>query len=70
MLPVEFLVICALLVAVFIPDGAPSMGSSLRPTSSRRQSGLSMEVHYEVERSKKHDGISPLSPLVDNSAVL
>nr|CAD7265407.1 unnamed protein product [Timema shepardi] len=65
-----FLVICALLVAVFIPDGAPSMGSSLRPTSSRRQSGLSMEVHYEVERSKKHDGISPLSPLVDNSAVL
>nr|CAD7416441.1 unnamed protein product [Timema poppensis] len=57
-------------LAVFIPDGAPSMGSSLRPTSSRRQSGLSMEVHYEVERSKKHDGISPLSPLVDNSAVL
>jgi len=29
-----------------------------------------MEVHYEVERSKKHDGISPLSPLVDSSAIL
>ncbi|XP_063234270.1 hippocampus abundant transcript 1 protein isoform X2 [Bacillus rossius redtenbacheri] len=63
-----FLVICALLVAVFIPEGTP-IGSSLR-TSSRRQSGLSMELHYEVELSKKHDGVSPLSPLVDNSAVL
>ncbi|GLG97435.1 Hippocampus abundant transcript 1 protein [Gryllus bimaculatus] len=51
----SFLVICALLVAVFIPDGTP-VGSNLR-TSSRRQSGLSMEVHYEVERSKKHDDI-------------
>ncbi|XP_046984665.1 hippocampus abundant transcript 1 protein [Schistocerca americana] len=64
----SFLVICALLVAVFIPEGN-SMGSNLR-TNSRRQSGLSMEVHYEVERSKKHDGVSPLSPLVDNSAIL
>ena len=32
--------------------------------------GLSMELQYEVQHSKKHDGISPLSPLVDNSAVL
>lgn len=32
--------------------------------------GLSMELQYEVQQSKKHDGISPLSPLVDNSAVL
>ncbi|PSN56329.1 Hippocampus abundant transcript 1 protein [Blattella germanica] len=95
-----FLVICALLVAVFIPDGT-TIGSNLR-TSSRRQSdvsssaarrretaeddmgddptwfhrpklrlqGLSMELQYEVQHSKKHDGISPLSPLVDNSAVL
>ncbi|PNF21228.1 Hippocampus abundant transcript 1 protein [Cryptotermes secundus] len=94
------LVICALLVAVFIPDGT-TIGSNLR-TSSRRQSdvgscaarrrdnaeddmaddptwfhrpklrlqGLSMELQYEVQQSKKHDGISPLSPLVDNSAVL
>ncbi|XP_069693005.1 hippocampus abundant transcript 1 protein isoform X3 [Periplaneta americana] len=63
-----FLVICALLVAVFIPDGT-TLGTNLR-TSSRRQSGLSMELQYEVQHSKKHDGISPLSPLVDNSAVL
>ncbi|KDR23637.1 hippocampus abundant transcript 1 protein isoform X1 [Zootermopsis nevadensis] len=95
-----FLVICALLVAVFIPDGT-SIGSNLR-TSSRRQSdvsscaarkrdnaedgsvddsmwfhrpklrlqGLSMELQYEVQHCKKHDGVSPLSPLVDNSAVL
>ncbi|XP_046681570.1 hippocampus abundant transcript 1 protein [Homalodisca vitripennis] len=62
------LVICALLVAAFIPEGV-GVGSSLR-TTSRRQSGLSMEVHYEMERSKKHDGISPLSPLVDNSGLL
>lgn len=96
----SFLVICALFVAFFIPDGT-TLGNNLR-TSSRRQSdasssaarrrdsadddvgddaawfhrpklrlqGLSMELQYEVQHSKKHDGISPLSPLVDNSAVL
>lgn len=62
------LVICALLVAAFIPDGV-TVGSNLR-TSTRRQSGLSMEIHYEMERSKKHDGMSPLSPLVENMALL
>jgi diacylglycerol kinase len=35
-----FLVICALLVAVFIPDGT-TLGNNLR-TSSRRQSGKSL----------------------------
>jgi hypothetical protein len=35
-----FLVICALLVAVFIPDGT-TLGTNLR-TSSRRQSGKSV----------------------------
>lgn len=62
------LVICALLVAAFIPEGA-GVTNNFR-SGSRRQSGLSMEVHYEVERSKKHDGLSPLSPLVDDSAIL
>ncbi|KAF4525361.1 hypothetical protein B566_EDAN007844 [Ephemera danica] len=64
----SLLVICALLVAVFIPDGS-AMGSSLR-TTSRRHSGLSMELHYEVDR-KKHDApIGPHSPLVEDSSIL
>uniref|UniRef100_A0A1B6CFG6 Major facilitator superfamily (MFS) profile domain-containing protein n=1 Tax=Clastoptera arizonana TaxID=38151 RepID=A0A1B6CFG6_9HEMI len=63
-----FLVICALLVAAFIPEST-GIGTSMRVTS-RRHSGLSMEVHYEMERNKKHDGISPLSPLVDSSSLL
>lgn len=63
------LVMCALLVAEFIPSSESATG--LKATS-RRQSGSSVEVHYEIERLKKHDGgIGPLSPLVDhNSAVL
>ncbi|XP_034255324.1 hippocampus abundant transcript 1 protein isoform X2 [Thrips palmi] len=61
------LVICALLVAAFIPESG-SVANNFR-SGSRRQSGLSMEVHYEVERSKRHNGLSPLSPLVDNSAL-
>ncbi|KAL0277799.1 UNVERIFIED_CONTAM: hypothetical protein PYX00_004960 [Menopon gallinae] len=54
------LVMCALLVAEFIPSDSINF------------SGLSVEVHYEIERLKKHDGgVGPLSPLVDhNSAVL
>lgn len=107
------LVMCALLVAEFIPSSDSATG--LKATS-RRQSGnfikiiyqfeqvqnlsftenfssgselqnfafllkkkmfifilgSSVEVHYEIERLKKHDGgVGPLSPLVDhNSAVL
>ncbi|XP_046401292.1 hippocampus abundant transcript 1 protein isoform X2 [Ischnura elegans] len=64
-----FLVICALLVAVFIPDNSSSIGAGLgRPSSTRRHSGLSVEVHYELDH-KKHD-IGPHSPLVEDSAVL
>ncbi|CAH1394741.1 unnamed protein product [Nezara viridula] len=72
-----FLVICALLVAAFIPEGS-NQAITLKPTTRRQSgiynndytSGLSMEVHYEMERCKKHDGLSPLSPLVDSSALL
>lgn len=64
------LVMCALLVAEFIPS-SDTLGTGFKATS-RRQSGSSVEVHYEIERLKKHDGgVGPLSPLVDhNSAVL
>ncbi|KAG8235339.1 hypothetical protein J437_LFUL015847 [Ladona fulva] len=57
-----FLVICALLVAVFIPDNSSSIGAGL---------GLSVEVHYELDH-KKHDrgAIGPHSPLVEDSAIL
>ncbi|XP_059469788.1 hippocampus abundant transcript 1 protein isoform X2 [Neocloeon triangulifer] len=62
------LVVCALLVAYFIPEGS-SMGSNLRPTASRRHSGLSVEIQYELDR-KKHDTPGPHSPLVEDPDIL
>ncbi|KAK6617465.1 Hippocampus abundant transcript 1 protein [Polyplax serrata] len=62
------LVMCALLVAEFIP--LDSNTTSLKATS-RRQSGMSVEVHYEIERLKKHDGgVGPLTSLVDHNSVV
>ncbi|XP_046743153.1 hippocampus abundant transcript 1 protein isoform X2 [Diprion similis] len=70
-----FLVICALLVAAFIPESGSSMLGSTHPSGSRRPSGkyayqkcLSLDVHYETERVAGSRGkVGPLSPLVDNS---
>ncbi|XP_012288882.1 hippocampus abundant transcript 1 protein isoform X1 [Orussus abietinus] len=70
------LVICALLVAAFIPEASPmTVGPMHHSSTSRRLSGkyayhkcLSLDVHYETDRmvsgSRK---VGPLSPLVDNS---
>ncbi|XP_026472735.1 hippocampus abundant transcript 1 protein [Ctenocephalides felis] len=48
------LVICALLVAVFIPEEHKDI--------SRRSSGVSLDTHFEIERGRKV--ASPLSPLI------
>ncbi|KYN08384.1 PREDICTED: hippocampus abundant transcript 1 protein isoform X6 [Cyphomyrmex costatus] len=62
------LVICALLVAAFIPESnTMSTGSLHHPSTSRRPSGLSLDVQYEADRVGSGRGkIGPLSPLVDN----
>ncbi|XP_029159041.1 hippocampus abundant transcript 1 protein isoform X2 [Nylanderia fulva] len=69
------LVICALLVAAFIPESnTMSTGSLHHPSTSRRPSGkyayqkcLSLDVQYETDRTGSGRGkIGPLSPLVDN----
>lgn len=60
------LVICALLVAAFIPEG-PHMVLSFK-NSIRKPS--SMEIHYEFDKNKKYDGCSPLVPLLDSSVPL
>ncbi|KAK0168358.1 hypothetical protein PV327_002170 [Microctonus hyperodae] len=64
----SLLVICALLVAAFIPEATPMTAGSLHHTStSRRPSGLSLDVHYEPDRIGSGRGkVGPLSPLVDN----
>ncbi|XP_054015516.1 hippocampus abundant transcript 1 protein-like isoform X2 [Hylaeus anthracinus] len=69
------LVICALLVAAFIPESnIMPTGSLHHPSTSRRTSGkyayqkcLSLDVHYEADKLGSGKGkIGPLSPLVDN----
>ncbi|XP_034944061.1 hippocampus abundant transcript 1 protein isoform X1 [Chelonus insularis] len=69
------LVICALLVAAFIPESSPMATGPLHHSStSRRPSGkyayqkcLSLDVHYEQDRIGSNRGkVGPLSPLVDN----
>ncbi|XP_015439457.1 PREDICTED: hippocampus abundant transcript 1 protein-like isoform X2 [Dufourea novaeangliae] len=62
------LVICALLVAAFIPESSTMPTGPLHhPTTSRRPSGLSLDVHYEADKLSNEKGkIGPLSPLVDN----
>ncbi|XP_032451795.1 hippocampus abundant transcript 1 protein isoform X7 [Nasonia vitripennis] len=69
------LVICALLVAAFIPEATPMITGQLHHSStSRRPSGkyayqkcLSLDVHYETDRISSGRGkVGPLSPLVDN----
>ncbi|XP_060824655.1 hippocampus abundant transcript 1 protein isoform X1 [Bombus pascuorum] len=69
------LVICALLVAAFIPESnTMSTGPLHHPSTSRRLSGkyayqkcLSLDVHYEGDKLGSGKGkIGPLSPLVDN----
>ncbi|XP_076758789.1 hippocampus abundant transcript 1 protein isoform X2 [Xylocopa sonorina] len=62
------LVICALLVAAFIPDSnTMPTGPLHHPSTSRRPSGLSLDVHYEGDKLGSGKGkIGPLSPLVDN----
>ncbi|XP_048514584.1 hippocampus abundant transcript 1 protein isoform X2 [Athalia rosae] len=70
-----FLVICALLVAAFIPESGVTTLGSTHSSGSRRPSGkyayqkcLSLDVHYETERVGGGRGkVGPLSPLVDNS---
>ncbi|XP_058795130.1 hippocampus abundant transcript 1 protein isoform X2 [Phymastichus coffea] len=68
------LVICALLVAAFIPEATPIITGQLHHSStSRRPSGLSLDVHYDTDRISSGRGkVGPLSPLVDscNSAAL
>ncbi|EEB12108.1 Hippocampus abundant transcript 1 protein, putative [Pediculus humanus corporis] len=63
------LVMCALLVAEFIPS---DLNTTSLKAVSRRQSGLSVEVHYEIEKLKKHDGgvVGPLTSLVDHNSVV
>ncbi|XP_017891540.1 hippocampus abundant transcript 1 protein isoform X2 [Ceratina calcarata] len=62
------LVICALLVAAFIPDSNTiPTGPIHHSSTSRRPSGLSLDVHYEGDKLGTGKGkIGPLSPLVDN----
>ncbi|XP_055382586.1 hippocampus abundant transcript 1 protein [Condylostylus longicornis] len=62
-----FMVICAILVAVFIPEG-PSELSIRRSSVDKKR--VSLDVHYEIERGRKV--ASPLSPLMrsDSSAQL
>ncbi|XP_011301258.1 hippocampus abundant transcript 1 protein isoform X4 [Fopius arisanus] len=70
------LVICALLVAAFIPESSPTTTGPLHhhSSTSRRPSGkyayqkcLSLDVHYEPERlGSGRIKVGPLSPLVDN----
>ncbi|XP_076651515.1 hippocampus abundant transcript 1 protein isoform X2 [Halictus rubicundus] len=69
------LVICALLVAAFIPESnTMPTGPLHHPSTSRRPSGkyayqkcLSLDVHYEADKLGSGKGkIGPLSPLVDN----
>ncbi|XP_015190871.1 PREDICTED: hippocampus abundant transcript 1 protein isoform X2 [Polistes dominula] len=69
------LVICALLVAAFIPETTTmATGALHHPSTSRRPSGkyayqkcLSLDVHYESDRMGSGRGkVGPLSPLVDN----
>ncbi|XP_012345007.1 hippocampus abundant transcript 1 protein isoform X2 [Apis florea] len=69
------LVICALLVAAFIPESnTMPTGPIHHPSTSRRPSGkyayqkcLSLDVHYEGDKLGSGKGkIGPLSPLVDN----
>ncbi|KAF7401554.1 hypothetical protein HZH68_007374 [Vespula germanica] len=69
------LVICALLVAAFIPETTTmATGALHHPSTSRRPSGkyayqkcLSLDVHYEPDRMGSGRGkVGPLSPLVDN----
>lgn len=62
-----FMVICAILVAVFIPEGPTEL--AIRRSSSDKKR-VSLDVHYEIERGRKVH--SPLSPLMrsDSSAQL
>ncbi|XP_033215670.1 hippocampus abundant transcript 1 protein isoform X2 [Belonocnema kinseyi] len=63
------LVICALLVATFIPETNPMLTGQIHHSStSRRPSGLSLDVQYDTDRISSGRGkLGPLSPLVDNS---
>ncbi|KAJ6643509.1 Hippocampus abundant transcript-like protein 1, partial [Pseudolycoriella hygida] len=53
-----FMVVIAILVAVFIPE-EPS-------DQLRRPSGASLDIHYEIERGRKVAG--PLSPLMQQDS--
>ncbi|XP_051173950.1 hippocampus abundant transcript 1 protein isoform X1 [Leptopilina boulardi] len=70
------LVICALLVATFIPESNSMLTGQIHHSStSRRPSGkyayekcLSLDIQYETDRLSSGRGkLGPLSPLVDNS---
>lgn len=62
-----FMVVCAILVAVFIPEGPTEL--AIRRSSSEKKR-VSLDVHYEIEQGRKVH--SPLSPLMrsDSSAQL
>ncbi|XP_014222653.1 hippocampus abundant transcript 1 protein isoform X2 [Trichogramma pretiosum] len=70
------LVICALLVAAFIPEeqGPMMTGQLHHSSSSRRPSGLSLDINYENDRLSNSGRVKvgALSPLVENgnSAIL
>lgn len=59
----SFMVICAILVAIFIPEGPSEI--ALRKASIDKKR-LSIDVHYEIERGRKSS--SPLSPLMRSSS--
>lgn len=59
----SFMVICAILVAIFIPEG-PSEIALRRASIDKKR--LSIDVRYEIERGRKSS--SPLSPLMRSSS--
>lgn len=59
----SFMVICAILVAIFIPEG-PSEIALRRASIDKKR--LSIDVRYEIERGRK--STSPLSPLMRSSS--
>ena len=59
----SFMVICAILVAIFIPEG-PSEIALRRASIDKKR--LSIDVKYEIERG--HKSSSPLSPLMRSSS--
>lgn len=59
----SFMVICAILVAIFIPE-VPSEIALRRASIDKKR--LSIDVRYEIEKGRKSS--SPLSPLMRSSS--